>query len=149
MKYNVRFCKCGHIHLINDSWFDWMREDYKNNAVIFVCQSCGATHKIFLDTCEDGFSVNVVEMKNFQMNGGTNTKFIFSEGIGVPLEVGEYASFYANHRWYYGSGSSPVDTERLIRDVQREYKDEADEILKSISCYVSGIDWKGTKYEVT
>ena len=149
MKYDVRFCKCGHIHLINSSWFDWMREDYKNNFLIFVCQSCGATHKIFLDTFEDGYCVNVVDMTNFQMVGGTSARFIFSEGIAVPLEVGDYASFYVHNRWYYGAGSSPVDTQRLIRDIKREYKDDADDILRSISSYVSGINWKGTKYEAT
>ena len=40
-----------------------------------------------------------------------------------------------------------VDTNWLIQDIKRDFKDKAEEVLKHLSGYAVHIDWTGTPYE--
>lgn len=144
-KYDVRFCSCGTIHVMPVSYYDWMENDYKNRSVYRVCQRCGRTIRTWLSEYDDGFCVNSCEMNDFELSKENKDDFkvIFSKGIRVPLKTGNYATYHScGNAWFDEDKKSDVDTKRLIHEV----KDE--EILKSISGYVTGIDWSDTPYEI-
>lgn len=151
-KYSARFCQCGRIHLINNDLYDWMKEDFCHRSIIYVCQNCGTTFKVFLDEYMDGYAVNYVEVENIEANYDPNTIVFFNHGIAVPVMSGHYASAHtSSNRWVAENISGPefsrVDTQTLIQEIRRDFKEDAENVLKSISSYVSGIDWKGTEYE--
>ena len=61
--------------------------------------------------------------------------------IRVPVKDGDYATCYVANTYFDDEGHRGADTERLIREVKDEDK------LRSISGYITGIDWKGTPYD--
>ena len=167
--YEVWFCGCGRIHIMPHSEFDWMKEDYKNRSIIRICGNCGAAFKTFLtESFEEGFDVNSVDLRDDKVNEVKNSKLYYSKGIKVYMKSGkeadtEQSGYFANcEEWTHmnGSGYQPieaaekerkdwatVDTKRLIDDVKRHYKEDADDILNSISGYSVKIHWKDTAYE--
>lgn len=154
MKYEAWFCRCGRIHLMNNDKYDWLAEDFKNRKIIRVCQNCGTTRQTWLDECfiddvddpRPSFTVCGSDLKECEFLGDSNTQFIFSNGIRVPLLSGAYAEHHGASLWYDDNGRCEVWTDRLIQNIQREFKDEAEEVLNSISGYVVGINWEGTPY---
>ena len=154
MKYDVWFCKCGRIHLMNNDKYDWLAEDFKNRKIIRVCQNCGTTRQTWLDEYfmddEDdsrpSFTVCGSVFKECEFIEDNNIQFIFSKGIRVPLLNGAFAERYAVGLWYDDNDRCEVWTDRFIQQIKKEFKDEAEEILNSISGYAVGIDWKGTSY---
>lgn len=157
--YDVWFCKCGHIHFIPFDTFEWIKEDYINRRVIQVCQSCNSVRETTLDPYEDGFCVcrNDVESFEIRKDPNANEKFFTDKGVAVFLKNFDGASIPAvnkiGNRWFGldskgNRGFNPVDTLKLIQDIERNYKDDADDILRAISGYVSGIDWSNTEYEL-
>ena len=159
-KYEVWFCDCGRIHLMDNKYLDWMQEDSKNRSVIRVCRNCGNVQEMFLDEniC-GGYDICATDNIPEEFDSSPDTHFIFSKGIQVPMMSGGYATYRSpTGRWYtdpvvhiYGEETASknyiVDTKSLIKEIRRDYKDQAEDILKSISGYVSGIDWTGTEYE--
>lgn len=142
-EYDCLFCKCGRIHIMEKSVYDWMGQDYKNRIVFRVCTHCGASVMTWLDPYEDGFAINSCGVQNdtYDINN-SSAKIIFSEGIKVPMKSKtEYADEYFNCRFVSSKTlSCTVDTKQLIKEVND------DDILRSISTYVSDINWDGTKY---
>lgn len=170
IKYDCWFCDCGRIHTMNYSEYDWLSEKHEKRALIRVCQNCGATRMIWLSEYYDEFTDNMgfcingsdVEDGTILSTNGNNDEYriFFSRGIKIPMKSGGYANWKFNHGYVnsdylkdtLGTTYIPtalqkdplcttVDTERLIREVND------DDILQSISGYLVGIDWKGTKYE--
>ena len=140
---------------MNNDKYDWLAEDFKNRKIIRVCQNCGTTRQTWLDEyfIEDeddprpSFTVCGSDLKECEFTGDSNTQFIFSRGIPVPLESGESAEFFGpSGIWYDSEGRCKVWTKRLISDIKYHYKEDAEDILNSISGYVVGIDWEGTPY---
>jgi len=169
-KFDIRFCKCGRIHHMPSDELDWLAKDTKHRAIIRICANCGMAEVVFLsETFNNKFDVNVCDLERYPIKEWNNTKIYYSRGIRVYMKSGkeadtEQSGYFANcDEWTHmnGSGYQPieaaekerkdwatVDTERLIDNVKREYKEDADDILKSISGYGSvKIHWKGTKYE--
>lgn len=90
--------------------------------------------------------------------------FYFRKGIKVPMVEGGYADCHRGNKYYnsqymtsmgYSSDISytceypnciKVDTEKLIKEIKRDYSEFADDLLYSIIWYNVGIDWSGTKY---
>jgi len=131
-----------------------------------VCTNCGTTVRMFLDEYDDGFATNIVDIRDEDFEG--NFRIITSRGIIVHLKSGveadllqsgyfvnrdewklvelqeEYESlelaYKLNHSW------CTVDTDRLIRDIENKFKDDADKILNQLSGYLVKINWEGTKY---
>lgn len=156
-RYSVRFCSCGHIHLMPMEYLSWIQEDANNRSIIQVCQSCGATYETWLGSYDDGFMVCGTDKSNFEVSENSPTKILFSKGIRVPIIDSEGRIFDATshfgNSWYaedwennYFCGE--VDTNTLIDRVSSAFKEDADDILRSIAGYVSGINWSGTKYNV-
>lgn len=165
MKYEVDFCSCGRIHIMPESELDWLQEDYKHREVIRVCTNCGDTTTTWLDEYDNGYAVNCTDVDTYKMtpHAISDAHMYADRGIIVYMMNGEQAdtylaNIYANTECWKSSGMSLedaknkflpwaiVDTERLIRDIKRFYEDDADDILKSISGYISGINWTGTEY---
>lgn len=149
MKYNVWFCSCGRIHVMPMEYLDWIQEDYKNRSVIQVCSHCGATYRTFMDTYEDGYTVCGDSPEDIEIFNDPNVRVLIKKGISVPLVRAYDADYHHSHFWWSEGQKHEVDTERFIHEVFNNYKyskEEADEVLKSISGFYSGINWKGTKY---
>lgn len=147
MKYDVWFCKCGRIHLMNKRKYDWLADDSKNRKIICVCQNCGATRQTWLDEYfEGGNIICSSDVKEGEFIGDNNTQFIFSRGIPVPLRSGGFAEYFTSGIWYDSDIKRKVWTECLIDDIKYRYKEEAEDILNSISGYAVDIDWEGTPY---
>lgn len=154
-KYEAWFCHCGRIHLMNNDKYDWLSKDFRNRKIIRICQNCGATRQTWLDEyfIEDeddprpSFTVCGSDVKEGEFIGDSNTQFIFSKGIRVPLKSGAFAEYHGPAGgWFDDKGKCEVWTDRLIQNIQREFKDEAEDVLNSISGYVAGINWEGTLY---
>lgn len=170
-KYDCWFCECGRIHIMDYEFYDWMQENFEHRCVIRICTNCGANHRVWLtESFYGGFDINgadvdlngkrtIIDTTEFS-EGFNEYKFIFDRGIKVPMKSGGYADYhfhdgYANVDYmreklgttyiYEALKKDPlcctVDVERLIKEVND------DDIIKSISGYIIGIDWKGTKYE--
>lgn len=141
MKYDVWFCHCGTIQLMPSEYYDWLAEDSANRYIIRVCQHCGATQRVWLEEDEEGYSICASDVEDFEISSeDANCKVIFSKGIRVPMKSGEYAEYYRFGVWSDSKENGEVDTIRLIQEVNDE------ETLRSISSYLSGIDWDDTPY---
>ena len=162
MKYSCWFCGCGRIHILANDLYDWMTEDYEHRSIVQVCNNCGTSHKIFLSDNGEGFDVNAMDLRdvNIDILRPQECKILFNKGIKVPMKSGGYATYHFHDGYVnvdyirdkLGTTYIPtalekdpecttVDTELLIREVNDE------DILQSISGYLVGIDWTGTKYE--
>lgn len=167
MKYEVRFCGCGRIHVTeNKDLWDFLEQDYKNRKVLMVCNHCGSARLMWLsEYMDEGLAQNSTDIRDDTVDNVD--KVIASRGIilytmsGEPVD-GHVAGYFVNYREWeknqdkYRSldeaykDKAPwvtVDTQRLIMDIKRIYKEDADEVLKRISGYVTKINWKGTNYE--
>ena len=162
-KYDCWFCDCGRIQLMPTDYYDWMAEDHEHRRVIRVCQHCGATRVIWLDPyMDEGFAVNGADFINEEIctNGDIEYRIILNDGVRVPMMIGGYAdSYYGNVyvNWEYtekdlGTTYLPEaqakDPNCTKVDVNRMIRENEPDVIKSISGYLSGIDWSGTEYEL-
>lgn len=159
-RYDVWFCTCGHIHFMPFDILDWIEEDYMNRKAIQVCKSCGAVRETTLDPYEEGFCTCRDIYRDTELDCKITegyTKLFVDNGVPVYLKNFDGSTVPASgklgNRWF-GINSkgnqefNSVDTLRLIQDIKHNYREDADDILRSISGYVSGIDWSGTEYEI-
>lgn len=120
-KYDMRICKCGRIHMVDNNKLDKALENNKN--LLLICGGCGAATLIGADIEPDW---NEPDKKCYMMYSGdlssyedksiTDADFestehhkgideiIYSHGIKVPMMTGQYATDYYNgifsDRWY-------------------------------------------------
>ena len=174
-KYEAWFCSCGRIHFHPMDDLDWMSEDCENRRVLEVCRNCGHIHEQFLtesiygDGDKPAFDVNGDDYfndENVLIMENPNYRIYIRKGIKVPMKKGGYADYHFSNGYCnsekiketFGDTYIPtikekdpdyltVDTDRLIKEIQQDYPEEADDLLKSISGYIVGISWKGTPYE--
>lgn len=176
-KFEVWFCHCGRIHIFPTSDYDWMSEDPEHRRSMWVCRNCGNIYEHWLTRAfyeyndKPAFDVNGTDYMNYDSldimeDPDIQRRYYFRVGIRVPIVEGGYADYlwsklwcntdYVNHKYHTTDlqwikenhpECTTVDTERLIENIKKEYPYEADDILKCISRYISGINWKGTPYE--
>lgn len=158
-RYDVWFCTCGHIHFMPFDVLDWIQYDYRNREAIQVCRSCGAVRKTTLDTYEECFYIcrdierdskiteNIERCVRLFVDNGVSVYLKNFDGSTVPA-LGKLGDKWFGIDFKGNRGYNPVDTLRLIQDIKHNYGEDANDILKSISGYVSGIDWSGTEYEI-
>ena len=147
--YDVRFCKCGHIHSVPNEYWDWMSEDYAHRQVMLVCTNCGKVTTLYLTrNPEGGYDMNSGVIKNAVIweDSDIQYRIIFSEGVLVPVKDANgipcgYADYYNNRAWFSEGKRVEPDAAALINAV----KDPI--LMKSISGYTVGINWTGTEYE--
>ena len=120
-KYDVRFCGCGRIHLIDREKENKVLEDNKN--LLLICGGCGAATLIganiesdFDDsdkTCymmydreltyEKTKTITPADFESTEKEKGIG-EILYSKGIRVPMKSGNYATSYHDGRfadmWY-------------------------------------------------
>lgn len=110
-KYDMRICKCGRIHMIDN---DKLNKALENNKdILLICGHCGNATIIGADIEPDYIdpSKNCYMMysMDFSVNGDTSItpdifieskehkavqEIVYSHGIKVPMMTGEYATMY-------------------------------------------------------
>ena len=120
-KYDMRICKCGRIHMIDEDKLEKALENNKN--ILLICGGCGAATLIGADiepdwnkTDNDCYMMYCYEFSSYENKSITTADFesteynkgieeiIYSNGIKVPMMTGMYATDYNNgrfsDRWY-------------------------------------------------
>ena len=115
-KYEVRFCSCGHIHLIPTGKIDNAIENDKE--LLFICGDCGAAVLIGaekeydFDTREDCYMMYSYDFSSYDSKEITKESFgqndnskaisevYYSHGIKIPMMNGFYATFYQDGIFY-------------------------------------------------
>lgn len=116
-KHDIRFCKCGKIHLIP---FDKINNAIENNKdLLFICADCGQASIIGADIdIEDGekhylmyggdfspYSSESITKNDFCENRGSKkelSEIYYSRGIKVPMMNGYYATEFSGGIFYDG-----------------------------------------------
>lgn len=112
-KYDVRICKCGHIHAIPDEKIQTAIE--KNKNLLLICGSCGEATLIGADTEPDmfdpdqtmymmysyDFSYNdheTISVDHFAASGDHKaiSEIYYDKGIPVPMNTGYNANSYTS-----------------------------------------------------
>ena len=116
MEYEVRFCRCGHIHVFP---FSLVEDAIKaDENLLLICADCGKASMIGADiidggyygdeegkTCYDMYANdfaaydNKLITKNFFRRHKTHkalNKIYYSHGIEVPMMTGSNANYYYN-----------------------------------------------------
>lgn len=120
-KYDMRICKCGRIHMVNEQKLEKALKNNKN--LLLVCGGCGYATLIGADVEPDwnesekdcymmyssefssyeNRSIVVADFESTEHHKGIE-EIIYSHGIKVPMMTGMYATDYANgkffDRWY-------------------------------------------------
>lgn len=122
-KYDMRICKCGHIHMI-----PWEKIDASvkaNKNLVLICARCGAGTIIGADIEPDEFSDKpdavcymmyagdlspykdkIITEEFFKGNDKEKAvaEILYSHGLRVPMKTGNYANNYFNGKfadmWY-------------------------------------------------
>jgi hypothetical protein len=155
-------CNCGRIHLIDK---DEIHKAIKNNKyILMVCENC--CNKIAItgdvDTNpEDGYEAYIMYHTNFKKELKEITygdlmstsykkglyKVIFDEGYPVPMKTGNYATSYDDKNGFYDNILPDNDNSNKV-DMEKFISITPDDALKYISSYlITGLDWKGDKYD--
>ena len=121
MKYDMRICRCGRIHMIDNNRINSALK--KNKNLLIICAGCGAATLIGADVEMDwtvqGKEVYMMYSNEFSASEDsiiTSSDFkttdnhkaieeiIYSQGLKVPMMSGQYATDYFNgifsDRWY-------------------------------------------------
>lgn len=183
-KYDIRICKCGRIHTIPDEKIEKALENDKN--FLLICAACGNATLIGADIAPDwndpskdcyemysgdfsSYEDKIINEDTFKGNEKEKAvkEILYSHGIKVPMETGQYATDYFNgrfsDRWYpdfYKIQRNDI-TVKEIMDFIDEYthdrttvnmdkfiNETPDDVLEELSnYYIEGLNWKGTKFE--
>ena len=145
-KFDVRFCNCGRIHLV-----DWDSIDNaidNNKEILLICGGCGRASRIGADDYfDEGKAMYTIELthegkdhviideRNFSDNTDPSekyfpkfTKIIYSNGIRIPMKNGYYATSYFNGIWQdtrrdYINFNEARLLRKSVADVQKEYEE--------------------------
>ena len=121
MKYDMRICRCGRIHMIDNNRINSALK--KNKNLLLICAGCGAATLIGADVEMDwtvqgkeiymmysnDFSASedsIIASSDFKTTDNHKgiEEIIYSQGLKVPMMSGQYATDYFNgifsDRWY-------------------------------------------------
>lgn len=165
LQYYIRFCECGRIHYISKEAFDWMEMKPSKRRILHFCQNCGTVQFLYLEKYMGELHLYIEEIHDSFEFGGEGLGFEYKVlgDVGL-LAMGNNGSWINYAEWYEGvdtfyteEGWTTFSAEWFIKDVKLAYgpdrrmftgKDNmAEDLLKAISSYKSGINWKGTPYE--
>lgn len=120
-KYDMRICKCGRIHMVDEDKLEKALENNKN--ILLICGGCGTATLIGADiepdwdepdkdcymmySCEfssrENKSITTADFESTEHHKGIE-EIVYSHGIKVPMMTGMYATDYNNgrfsDRWY-------------------------------------------------
>lgn len=176
-KYDIRFCKCGRIHAIDNAVLDKALKNNKN--LLLICGGCGAATLIGADVDAEGYmmysadfspyentSIIPADFENSDTRKGIEEIF-YSLGYKVPMMTEEYATMCFSG--YFVDTTCPdfseiqktnITTEEIMNfidehnrnkiavNMSRFIRETPDDVLEAVSSYLMrGFDWVGTKYE--
>ena len=153
-KYVIRFCRCGHIHIVPTSVIIEAAE--KEKDVILICGHTGSMNHLSLDDIYNNSDDSYVSFTSDLSRFMDDFVFYYDKGLPVPMMTGRYADYY-NDGIYYDYFTDPSqffhsDDYILMRNsvnMNKLIKITSPEYLKEISQYViSGFNWDGTEYEI-
>jgi len=158
-KYDVRFCSCGRVHFIDQEKINNAIENEKQ--VLVICNNCGNSFVVGADKQEDEdgetyYMMYSLDMRNTELSGMSKIDYIvFTAGEQIRMMTGGEATYHGSGIFIDWETNKPEDLtleewEKLRKQVNvfstiNWIKD--DNKLEEMSHYLSGIDWKGTKYE--
>jgi len=159
-KYDVRFCSCGRVHFIDEMKIDNAIKNGKQ--VLVVCNNCGNSFIIEADVREDEdgqicYMMYSHDMRNTEISDMSKIDIIvFTAGEYVRMMTGGEATYHGSNVFIDWDTEKPKDIsndewEQMRRTVNTQHTInwiEDDNKLEQMSHYLTGIDWKGTKYEI-
>jgi len=158
-KYEVYFCSCGRVHFVDSEKLSNAIESEKE--ILVVCNNCGNSFVEGADKTQDddgkvGYMMYSFSRRDTEINDTSKIdSIVFTSGKQVRMMTGGEATFYGSGTfidWETKKPDNVTDEEwKTMREtvhVQHTInwiKD--DNKLSHMSNYVTGIDWKGTKFE--
>lgn len=146
-KYDMRICKCGRIHMVDNNSIDKALKNEKD--ILLVCGGCGnailigADIGVSWDDCDEecytmyscAFSsykdkiITSAEFESTENHKGIE-EIIYSHGLKVPMMSGMYATDYYNgifsDRWYpdfYKIRRKDITVEKIMAFIEQYHKD--------------------------
>lgn len=158
-KYDVRFCDCGRVHFIDDKKVSKAIETEKE--VLVICNNCGNSFVIGADIQKDEEGETIYMMYSYDMRDTEITdiskidSIVFTAGKPIRMMTGGEATYHDNGVFIDWDTKRPDDVtesewDKIRRTVNIQHTINwirDDNKLEQMSHYLSGIDWKGTKYE--
>jgi len=159
MKYDVKFCSCGRVHFIPTDKINNAIENDKEILVVY--NNCGNSHIIGADREQDYEGKECFMMYSFgkrdtEINDTSKIdSIVFSLGEQVRMMSGGEATYYGHSGFIDWNTKKPsniteeewaklrstVHVKHTINWIRDDNK------LDQMSNYLTGINWKGTKYE--
>lgn len=146
-KYDMRICRCGRIHMIENKEIDKALEENKN--LLLICGGCGQAILIGADiepefdnpdqdcymmystefsSCDDKI-ITHADFESTETNKGIK-KIMYSHGFKVPMQTGMYATDYFegefSDRWYpdfHKINRSDATGKEVMEFIERYNKD--------------------------
>ena len=146
-KYNMRICKCGRIHMIDNDKLDKALEN--NKDILLMCGHCGIATIIGADIEPDylepskncymmySMDFSVYDDKSITPDCFTENEehkaiqeIVYSHGIKVPMMTGGYATMYSCGKfadtWYpdfYHIQRADVTVKEIMEFIDKYNKD--------------------------
>ena len=158
IKYEVYFCSCGRVHFVDSEKLNDAIVNEKE--ILIVCNNCGNSFVEGADkeeyNGEEGYMMYSRSMRDTEINDTSKIdNIVFTPGEKVRMMTGGEATSYVGNTFIDWETKKPdnitlkewekmretVDIERTINWISDDNK------LSNMSNYVTGIDWKGTKFE--
>lgn len=145
----VRICKCGHIHLIDESRISNALQQDKE--LVFICSNCGAAYRIGADR-EDGafygepgktfynmYTLDLPRSKSITAEDFSEndehkpySEILYSDGIAVPMMSGMNATHFGpngfSDNWFPDFLNELNDERKSIEDIRRMYRKWQDDM---------------------
>lgn len=140
-KYDMRICKCGRIHMIENNVIEKALQNNKN--ILLICAGCGNATLIGADSILDGsgkteymmyscefarYKDRTIEISDFEPSEHDKGiyKIIYSQGYRVPMMTGMYATDYCNgkfsDRWhpdFYEIQKRDITVEEIMKFIKK------------------------------
>jgi len=157
-KYEVYFCSCGRVHSSSPSYSCFSAPSIKE--ILVVCNNCGNS---FIEGAEkqeydgeEGYMMYSYSKRDTEINDISKIySIVFTPGEKVFMMTGREATSYVGNTFIDWETKKPdnitlKEWEKMRETVNVQHtinwiKD--DNKLSHMSNYVTGIDWKGTKFE--
>jgi len=157
-KYEVYFCSCGRVHFVDSEKLS--NAIVNEKEILVVCNNCGnsfiegADKEEYDD--EEGYMMYLRSMRDTEINDTSKIdSIVFTSGEKVRMMTGGEATFFGSGTFIDWETKKPdnismeewktmretVNVEHTINWIRDDNK------LSHMSNYVTGIDWKGTKFE--
>jgi len=158
IKYEVKFCSCGRVHFINIEKLNKAIEIEKE--ILVVCNNCGNSFVEGADKQEydgeEGYMMYSYSKRDTEINDTSKIdSIVFTSGEKVKMMTGGEATFFGNGTFIDWETKKPDNVTDEEWEVTRKTVNvqhtinwiRDDNKLSHMSNYVTGIDWKGTKFE--